>query len=177
LNLAAQMDEAHIRPRTSTIAGLLISFCCFYASDVERSLLRISCFQKLTGSNPDADSVDGDDQNWWRKGWNRVKRAGEWSESVVDDAGICCHGPKLKYFVRKFKTDGKTIYGSRPSRFQYDPPSYELNFDHGLRQDEDYQVQGLSFSAVKPGESAGALNPRKALNDMQSLQVIRSSRA
>jgi hypothetical protein len=102
--------------------------------------------------------VDGDSQNWWRKGWNSVRRAGEWSESVIDDAGSCCSGPRWKHFVRRFKTDGKTICNSKPSRFQYDPLSYELNFDHGSRQDEDYQRKGLSLSAGKPGDSAGAFS-------------------
>jgi len=73
-------------------------------------------------------------------------------EFVMDDASNCCSGPKLQYLVRKFKTDRKTIYGSRPSGFLYDPPSYELNFDHGHRREEDYQVQSLSLSAVKTGK-------------------------
>jgi hypothetical protein len=76
----------------------------------------------------------------------------------------------MKYLVRKFKADGKTIYNSRPSRFQYDPPSYDLNFDDGPRKDEVYEVQGLSLSAVNPGESAGTPNPRKELKDKQVIR-------
>lgn len=73
----------------------------------------------------------------------------------MDDAGTCFNEPKLKHLVRKFKEDGKTIYNSRPSRFRYDPPSYQLNFDDGNRKDDDYQGQGLSFSDMNHGKSAG----------------------
>jgi len=160
------MDEAGIRPRNPTVAGLLFS-SFFYGSDDERSLVRTLCFQKLKRSSSGADSVEGDSQKWWRKGWDSVRRAGEWPGSVMDDAGSSRSRPKLKYLVRKFKADGKTIYNPRPSRFQYDPPSYKLNFDHGPGQDEHYQVQDLSLSAVKPGVSAGSLNPRKAVKAIE----------
>lgn len=156
-NPVADMNDANYRPRNSTIADLL--FCCFpcCVSDDERALLRPAWFQKVRRSISRADYADGDSQNWWRKGWNSVKRAGEWSESVVEDAGSCCSRPRWKHFVRRFKADGKTICSSKPSRFKYDPLSYELNFDHGSRQDEDHQRKGLSLSPVNSGESAGAL--------------------
>jgi len=166
------MGDPHKRPRSTTIVGLLFS-CCFYGSDDERSLLPLSLFQKVRRSNPGADLVDANSQNWWRKSWKSVRRVGDWSESVINDVGSCCSGPKWKYFVRRFKADGKTIYSSRPSRFQYDPPSYELNFDDGLQHAEDHQFQGLSLSTVKLEQSAGAGNPRKSLKDTQNLQVIR----
>lgn len=154
-NPAGEMDVEPIRPRHPTIAGIL--FCCCNGFDDERSLLRPSWFHKVKRSNPEADPMDGDPHNWWRKGWSSVRRAGEWSESIIEDAGNCCSGPKLKYFARRMKNDGKTICSSRPSRFQYDPLSYELNFDHGSRQVEDYQHQGMPLTAVKPGESPGNL--------------------
>lgn len=94
----------------------------------------------------------------------------------MDYAGSHRSRLKFKYLVRKFKADSKTVYSPRPSRFQYDPPSYELNFDHGPGQDEDYRVQDLCLSTVKPGESAGDLNPRKALKEIQTLQVIQPCR-
>lgn len=94
------------------------------------------------------------------------------SEFIVTDVGSCCSGPKWKYFIRRFKADGKTIYSSRPSRFQYDPPSYELNFDDGIRQAEDQQFQGLSLSTVKLEEFTGARNSRRAVKDIQNHQVI-----
>lgn len=170
------MDEARIRPRNPTIAGFLFS-SFFYSSDDERSLLRSLCFQKLTRSHAAADTVGGGSQNWWRKGWNSVRRAGEWPGSVMDYAGSHRSRLKFKCLVRKFKADSKTVYSPRPSRFQYDPPSYELNFDHGHRREEDYQVQSSSLSAVKTGKSASSLNPRKSLKGgTQSLQVIGSSR-
>nr|ABK22011.1 unknown [Picea sitchensis] len=151
------MDGYHTRPRNPTFAGMLLSYCCCCGSGDERSLLRPSWFQKVRRTNPRADSVARDSQNWWRKGWNSVRSAGEWSETINEDAGSCCSGPKWKHFVRRLKRGGKTIRSSKPSRFHYDPLSYELNFDHGSRHDEDYQLQGLSLSVVKPRESAGAL--------------------
>ena len=149
------MDQSHTRgqARSLTFAGLLFSCCCC-GSDDEHSALRPSWLQKVRRSNPSADSLDGNSQKWWRKGWNSIRRAGEWSKSVIDDTGSCCSGPKWKHFVRRFKRDGKRMYSSKPSRFQYDPLSYQLNFDNGSRRVEDYQVQGFSLSAVKPGESA-----------------------
>lgn len=152
-NPSDEMDVEHIRPRHPTIAGIL--FCCFHGADDERSLLRTSWFHKVKRSNPGADPSDGDPDNWWRKGWNSVRRAGEWSESIVEDAGGCCNGPKLKNFARRVKNDGKTICTSRPSRFGYDPLSYELNFDQGARQIEDHEKQGMPLNALKPGESQG----------------------
>lgn len=146
--------------------------CCFYRSDDKRSFVSLSWFQKVRRSNPGADPVEADSQSWWRKSCNSVRRVGELSEFIVTDVGSCCSGPKWKYFIRRFKADGKTIYSSRPSRFQYDPPSYELNFDDGIRQAEDQQFQGLSLSTVKLEEFTGARNSRRAVKDIQNHQVI-----
>lgn len=160
------MNDANFGRRNSTIAGLLFSCFACCTSDDERSLLRPSLFRKVTRSNPRVDSVDGDYQNWWRKGSNSIRRAGEFSESIIDDDGsCCCSGPRWKQFVRKIKADGRTICSSKPSKFQYDPLSYELNFDDGSQQEEDFQRQDTC-------ESVGHKIPGKSLKYIQKLHVI-----
>lgn len=130
------MDQSHIRPRRLRFAGLFFTFCFFCEYDDEQSLVRLSWLQKVRRSNPRVDSMDRDSQNWWRNGWNSVRHAGDRLEPVIDDAGSCCNGSKWKHIVRRLKSNGKTICGSKPSRFQYDRLSYELNFDHGSGHDE-----------------------------------------
>eukprot|EP01018_Ginkgo_biloba_P039961 Gb_19815 [translate_table: standard] len=149
------MEDTHSRPRRhGSIFG-----CCFGADDSvgERSLLRPSWFQRSKRSLSIGDwaAVAESEGNWWQKGWTSVRQAGEWTESMIDDAGSCCGGrAKWKHFLRRFKKDGKTICQSRPARFQYDPLSYALNFDQGPRSAAEYPYQDFSarFSApiVKP---------------------------
>ncbi|KAH9297184.1 hypothetical protein KI387_028866, partial [Taxus chinensis] len=145
-------DTANIRHRRSRSATLLCC-CCFGSDDFpsERSLLKPSWFHKVRRSNsgPEAIAVGADSPHWWRKGWNSVRRAGEWSESVVEDyAGGCCAGAKWKHFVRKCKADGKTICNSRPARFHYDQMSYQLNFDEGSRDFKEGDLLHRGFSAT-----------------------------
>jgi len=49
--------------------------------------------------------------------------------------------------------------------FQYDPLSYELNFDDGSQQEEDFQRQDTC-------ESVGHKIPGKSLKYIQKLHVI-----
>ncbi|GLJ43244.1 hypothetical protein SUGI_0897860 [Cryptomeria japonica] len=135
-------DSTNMRPRKSRSSKLLSLFCCFSGSDdstAERSLLKKpSWFHKVRRSNSGPD-MDADSHKWWRNGWNSVRRAGEWSETLGEDyAGGCCSRAKWKHFVRRCKADGKTIYDSKPKKFHYDRMSYQLNFDEGR---EDFQDQ------------------------------------
>lgn len=98
--------------------------------------------------------VDVYSQNWWSRGLNSVRRAGEWPWSIMDDAGSCFNGPKLEHLVCKFKGDGETIYNSRPQG-----SSTKVTNSISRREaerDDDYQRQGLSLSTVNYEKSAGA---------------------
>ncbi|KAH9324298.1 hypothetical protein KI387_004476, partial [Taxus chinensis] len=143
-------DTTRMRPRRSRGTTLLCFYCCCFGSNgstSERSLLRPSWFHKIAMSNSGA--MDEHSHQWWRKGWNSVRRAGEWSESLLEDyAGCCCTGAKWKHFVRRCKADGKTICDSRRARFHYDQMSYQLNFDDG-----DSRYQGMSERMNFPASS------------------------
>ncbi|GLJ43245.1 hypothetical protein SUGI_0897870 [Cryptomeria japonica] len=142
------MEETlNMRPKRSRSTSLLCC-CCFGSDDstAERFLLKPSWFQRLIGSNPGGEGTDS--HKWWRKGWNSVRRASEWSETLVEDYSQgCCGGAKWKHFVRRCKADGKSIYNCKPASLNYDQISYELNFDDGPR---DYQYEGLPAAANFP---------------------------
>ncbi|GLJ43242.1 hypothetical protein SUGI_0897840 [Cryptomeria japonica] len=143
-----RLNMHHRRPRSAA----LLCCCCFGSDDsaAERSLLKPSWFYKVARSNSgsEAAAMDLDSPKWWRKSWNSVRRAGEWSETVVEDyAGGCCSGPKWKNFVRRCKADGKSIYSTRPARFHYDQMDYQLNFDEGGLQGQGLSEKMMDFPA------------------------------
>ncbi|GLJ43241.1 hypothetical protein SUGI_0897830 [Cryptomeria japonica] len=121
--------------------GLLFCCCCFGSDDntAERSLLKPSLFHKVAGSNP-GGAQDEDSVKWWRQGWNSVREASERSEILMENYV----GPKWKRFVRRCQAELKVICNSKPAKFHYDRVSYELNFDEGCKDFNDYKNEGFS---------------------------------
>ncbi|ERN07257.1 hypothetical protein AMTRI_Chr12g274260 [Amborella trichopoda] len=104
--------------------GCSIWFCCFRSEDSSSSpVFKGECWERMKA----AASEPENENKWWMKGWNALKKVREWSELVA--------GPRWKTFIRRFNRSGK----GRAGKFQYDPLSYALNFDEGHSQELDHQ--------------------------------------
>ncbi|GLJ43252.1 hypothetical protein SUGI_0898000 [Cryptomeria japonica] len=88
-------------------------------------------------------SVNNGHENWWRQGLSKsMKKAREWSGSVVHKAGNS--GQKLRNLVRRLKNrsnNGDNGTDMKAGVFRYDPSSYALNFDDGSREDHQAFVR------------------------------------
>ncbi|GMP35490.1 hypothetical protein CsSME_00007900 [Camellia sinensis var. sinensis] len=109
-----------------TISGFLASGCgCF----------RLFCFERQRSNDGEARRLleqEGEHKETWLV--NNLKRLKEASELLA--------GPKWKKFVRRLsKYFNKK---KRRTQFQYDPQSYDLNFDHGLDGEGDGLLLGFS---------------------------------
>ncbi|XP_071728329.1 uncharacterized protein [Rutidosis leptorrhynchoides] len=104
-------------------------------------------WHKVPSSEHDEQQQEHEsNQTLWSRGVAALKKIREWSEIVA--------GPKWKTFIRRFN-HGKTI-DRHSSKYQYDPLSYELNFDHGPVQNGDpdteneYLVRNFSSRYALP---------------------------
>ncbi|KAJ7958550.1 NHL domain-containing protein [Quillaja saponaria] len=112
-------------------------------SPVSCGCFRGSCFSYFCQSNVrhgyvlhQHEEQDHAKENWLVKKLNKVKVFSE-----------VLGGPKWKNFIRRFSVnDG--IGKKRKMQFQYDPKSYALNFDDGIRSRE-VEIEGMrvDFSA------------------------------
>nr|GFA04238.1 hypothetical protein [Tanacetum cinerariifolium] len=113
------------------------------------SAARNCCFclpirwQKVQSSENDEQQSNA---TLWSRGITALKKIREWSEIVA--------GPKWKTFIRRFNRDKS--FARQSSKYQYDPLSYELNFDQGPLQNGDpetekeYLVRNFSSRYVLP---------------------------
>ncbi|KAM7483219.1 hypothetical protein LguiB_007802 [Lonicera macranthoides] len=91
------------------------------------------------------------DEGLWSRGITALKKLREWSEIMA--------GPRWKTFIRRFN---RTKSGGKSAKFQYDPLSYELNFDKGPGQngnpeeDDDYMYRNFSsrYATFPVGQSS-----------------------
>ncbi|GLJ29125.1 hypothetical protein SUGI_0574170 [Cryptomeria japonica] len=101
--------------------------------DVENKLTRsLSCFGCCFGKPEDGR------EKWWMNGGlsQSIKRAKEYSGSVIVEAGnYCCGGKTWKTVVHRLRNKDNGRSKKRGQRFQYDLPSYELNFDDGSKEE------------------------------------------
>ncbi|GAA0174127.1 hypothetical protein LIER_27580 [Lithospermum erythrorhizon] len=93
----------------------------------------IFCFGWKNKSGQPQNQGENNQETWLVK---KLKSLKETSEVVA--------GPKWKNLVRKM---GKYFGTNKKSRcqFQYDPQSYQSNFDHGVAEEEDGML--LDFSS------------------------------
>ncbi|XP_022752221.1 uncharacterized protein LOC111300909 [Durio zibethinus] len=110
---------------------------------------------------------------WWRRSRNEghgyLLQAGEIRETwlkkkakKLKEMSEVLTGPKWKNFIRRF-----SIYGinkkRRSMQFQYDPQSYELNFDEGIHRKVDAGFPDFSARFAAPaGIHKGELGHDKA---------------
>ncbi|XP_051141319.1 uncharacterized protein LOC127258505 [Andrographis paniculata] len=125
---------AEMRPKDAAICDDLqeIAFpshCCCFS-------FNFPCFESdnwerisTTGGEQQEQQEFSARSSWWVKGIDALKKIRELSELAA--------GPKWKTFIRRFN---KSACKSKPSKFQYDAFSYSLNFDEGIREDE--QLEG-----------------------------------
>ncbi|KAL6955196.1 hypothetical protein U1Q18_012423 [Sarracenia purpurea var. burkii] len=97
--------------------------CCqwitLFASDRSSISGSICRWERISNASPDKK------ETWWSKGLIAFKKLREWSELLA--------GPRWKNFIRRFNKN-QFYGGNKIGKFHYDPLSYALNFDDGLRK-------------------------------------------
>ncbi|GLJ16427.1 hypothetical protein SUGI_0279130 [Cryptomeria japonica] len=122
-----------------------VNHCCSFCDDEEEEY----CIANGEWSRKMSQESGSGSGNWWKKGWNSVRRAGEWSESLMEEAGNRS-GPKWRLFVRRLRS----IYPRKPLRSHYDEFSYALNFDEGSWQESDDLYHSSSARFAPPLQKA-----------------------
>ncbi|XVF35643.1 hypothetical protein REPUB_Repub18cG0163700 [Reevesia pubescens] len=91
-------------------------------------------------------------ESWLKKKGKKLK---EISEVLA--------GPKWKNFIRRFSIYGISKKRRSMMQFQYDPQSYELNFDEGIHREDnagfrDFSARFAAPAGIHKGETS-MINP------------------
>lgn len=103
---------------------------------------------------------------WWRRRRNRNEGQGyllqaeeirgeSWLKNKAKKLKVISEvlaGPRWKNFIRRFSIYGinKKRRSSSSMQFQYDPQSYELNFDEGIHREDDAGFPDFSARFAAP---------------------------
>ncbi|XP_008781937.1 uncharacterized protein LOC103701593 [Phoenix dactylifera] len=128
--------------------------CCFWipwsggrSSSAPSSVER---WQRIRASERGDERRPSAEGGWWRA----VMKVREWSELAA--------GPRWKTFIRRFNRNarhgGGGVVRMGPSRFQYDPLSYALNFDEGPGGSPDGDYTGYRDFSDPPAPSKSSVD-------------------
>lgn len=126
-------------------AAFLRRGCCYLNFPCFRSR-RSEDWERIPPSSAGDDEAIG--RSWWDMGPGALRSVRGWS------------GPRRKTFVSRFNRPA-TGRARATARFQYDPLSYSLNFDHAEPVNRDFSSRYSPIPAQSGRIRGGAWWPRR----------------